>query len=148
MVAAQIRRLVAQLLQRELADPRVDGLISVTRVEVTPDLGQAHVYVSIYGSTRPPATVLQGLKSATRRLQAQVAKQLPLRTAPHLHFELDESLKKQDQMLKLIEEVSRADADDAPAATPAPAETDDSESTADAAKTRKRGGTRPPGAPS
>ena len=114
MVAAQIRRLVSTLIPREVADPRVDGIVSVTRVEVSPDLVEARVFVSVFGATHPPATVLHGLQSAARRLQTQVARQLPLRLAPRLSFALDESLKKQDEVLQLLDDVARADAEARP----------------------------------
>ena len=61
------------VLQRDVADPRIDGLVSVTRVEVTPDLREAKVYLSVLGGHRTPATVLEGIKSAGRHIQAEVA---------------------------------------------------------------------------
>jgi ribosome-binding factor A len=105
-VASQIQRIVATVLLRDIADPRVDGLISVTRVEITSDLREAKVFLSILGNSRPPATVLEGIKSAGRHIQSEVAENLALRYAPHLSFHLDESLKKQAEILKLIQEVA------------------------------------------
>ncbi len=96
----QIQRIVATVLQREIADPRVDGLISVTKVEVTPDLREAKVYLSVLGGKRTPTTVLAGIKSAGRQIQGEVADKLPLRYVPRLTFHLDESLKKQAEILQ------------------------------------------------
>ena len=101
-VASQIQRIVALVLQRDVADPRVDGLVSVTRVEVTKDLREAKVYLSILAAKRPDATVIGGIKSAGRHIQGEVAKGLALRFAPRLAFFLDESLKKQAEILKTI----------------------------------------------
>ena len=56
-ISAQIRRLVAEFIQRELADPRADGLISVTKVDITSDLSLARVYLSIFGNKTPTPTV-------------------------------------------------------------------------------------------
>ena len=105
-VASQIQRIVAMVLLRDVADPRVDGLVSVTRVEVTSDLREAKVFLSLLAATRPPATVLEGIKSAGRHIQAEVAENLALRYAPRLSFHLDESLKKQAEILQKIKEVA------------------------------------------
>lgn len=103
-VAAQIQRIVAIVLQREVADPRVDGLVSVTKVEVSPDLREAKVYLSVLGGKRTPATVIEGIKSAGRHIQNEVASNLAMRFAPRLTYLLDETLKKQAEILKKISE--------------------------------------------
>jgi len=103
-VAAQIQRIVAVVLQRDVADPRVDGLVSVTRVEMTPDLREGKVYLSVLGGSRTPITVLQGIKSAGRHIQSEVADGLAMRFAPRLTYMLDETLKKQAEILKTIDQ--------------------------------------------
>ncbi len=105
-VASQIQRIVAMVLLRDVADPRIDGLVSVTRVAVTSDLREAKVFLSLLGGTRTPATVLEGIKSAGRHIQAEVAENLTMRYAPRLSFHLDESLKKQAEILKIIDQVA------------------------------------------
>ena len=119
-VASQIQRIVATVLQRDIADPRVDGLVSVTRVEITKDLREAKVYLSVLAAKRPEATVIEGIKSAGRHIQSEVAKNLATRFAPHLQFILDESLKKQAEILKTIGEVNAEAA--ARGQTPSPSE--------------------------
>jgi ribosome-binding factor A len=104
-VEAQIQRIVAAVLQRDVADPRVDGLVSVTKVTVSPDLREARVYLSVLGGRRTPATVLEGIKSAGRHIQGEVGEALPLRFAPRLTFQLDETLKKQAEILRKISDV-------------------------------------------
>jgi ribosome-binding factor A len=103
-VAAQIQRIVAIVLQRDVADPRVDGLVSVTKVDVSPDLREAKVWLSVLGGKRTPATVLEGIKSAGRHIQNEVADNLAMRFAPRLTYLLDETLKKQAEILKKIAE--------------------------------------------
>jgi ribosome-binding factor A len=105
-VAAQIQRIVALVLQRDVADPRIDGLVSVTRVTVTSDLREAKVFLSLLGGTRTATTTLEGIKSAARHIQSEVAENLAMRFAPRLTFHLDETLKKQAEILKLIQQVS------------------------------------------
>lgn len=117
-IASQLRRLIATVLLRDVADPRIDGLVSVTRVEVTKDLHDARVFVSVLGSSRPPATVLEGIKSAGRHIQAEAAESLAMRFAPRLSFHLDVSLKKQAEILKLIDNTvgsSHPEGDEKPA---------------------------------
>jgi ribosome-binding factor A len=113
-VASRIQRIAAMVLLRDVADPRVDGLVSITRVETTPDLREARVFLSVLGGTHTPATVLEGIRSAGRHIQAEVADNLALRYAPRLSFHLDESLKKQAEILRRIDEVARQDAADDP----------------------------------
>jgi len=117
-VSHQIQRIVALVLQRDIADPRVDGLVTVTRVEVTRDLREAKVYLSILAAKRPDATVVEGIKSAGRHIQAEVAQELPLRFAPRLSFHLDDSLKRQADILKVIKENAGAPAAEEPGQTP------------------------------
>src|SRR5689334_16773409 len=106
-VGSQIQRIVAAVLMRDVADPRVDGLVSVTRVDVTPDLRDARVWLSVLGGTRPPATIIEGIKSAGRHIQHEVAEQLVMRFVPRLSFHLDETLKKQAEIFKKIDEANR-----------------------------------------
>ncbi|MCL2647299.1 MAG: 30S ribosome-binding factor RbfA [Phycisphaerales bacterium] len=106
-IASQIQKLVAMTLLKEIADPRIDGLISVTRVDVTPDLREARVHLSFLNNKRPPATILEGINSAGRHIQSEVAKGLTMRFVPRLSFHLDESLKREAEILKKIGEANR-----------------------------------------
>lgn len=105
-VAEAIRQTVAEFLTGNVRDPRV-GFVTVTAVEVSADLGHARVRVSVMGSDEEKVTSLEGLASAARFLRAQVAKELPLRTTPELHFELDRGLEhaqRIDQVLRNLKE--------------------------------------------
>jgi ribosome-binding factor A len=105
-VAEAIRQTVAAFLTGNVRDPRV-GFVTVTAVEVSADLGHARVRVSVMGTEEEKAKSLEGLASAARFLRAQVAKELPLRTTPELHFELDRGLEhaqRIDQLLRDLKE--------------------------------------------
>jgi len=105
-VAEVIRQIVAEFLTGGVRDPRV-GFVTVTAVEASADLGHARVRVSVMGSEEEKAKSLEGLGSAARFLRAQVAKVLPLRTTPELHFELDRGLEhaqRIDQVLRNLKE--------------------------------------------
>jgi ribosome-binding factor A len=105
-VAEAIRQTVAEFLTGNVRDPRV-GFVTVTAVAVSADLGHARVRVSVMGSEEDKTKSLEGLASAARFLRAQVAKELPLRTTPELHFELDRGLEhaqRIDQLLRDLKE--------------------------------------------
>src|SRR2546426_12285327 len=87
-VAEAIRQTVAAFLTSDVRDPRI-GFVTVTAVEVSGDLAHARVRVSVMGSDEEKAKSLEGLASAARFLRARIARELPLRTAPELRFELD-----------------------------------------------------------
>lgn len=96
----EIQRELADLL-RTLKDPRVQTMISITRVETTPDLRFAKTYVSFLESDRA-ADALKGLKSASGYLRRELGSRLQLRHTPELQWELDDSISYGARMLKLI----------------------------------------------
>lgn len=92
-VASVIRRAVQEQIQRGLHDPRVRGLVSITRVTVDDDLSEACIAISVLPAEHEALT-LAGLRSAATHLQRRAREGLPLRRMPHLRFVLDDSLKK------------------------------------------------------
>ena len=97
----ELRKELAELL-REVKDPRVQGtMISVTRVEATPDLRYAKVYVSFLQEDKA-ADALKGLKSAGGWLRRELGHALQLRYTPELVWALDDSITYGAKMLKLI----------------------------------------------
>lgn len=98
-----LKRAVATVLQRGLADPRIKGLISVTKVDASTDLKSATVFVSVIPEQHESRTI-HGLQDATRHIQQQVKKAVALRLVPHLRFKLDHDLKKQAEVFAAIEE--------------------------------------------
>jgi ribosome-binding factor A len=91
-VAEQLREEISSLMLREMKDPRV-RLASISRVAVTPDLREARVMVSALGEDEQRHAVLAAMRHAEGFLRAQLGARLEnLRSIPHLHFELDESI--------------------------------------------------------
>ncbi len=109
-IAAVIQRAVQNVLSRGLNDPRVRGLVSVTRVDVTDDLAHATVYISVLPAEHAELT-MHGLRSATKHVRHEVAGALRSRKTPRLEFRLDNSLKKQAEVHRAIAE-ARAGQDD------------------------------------
>ena len=97
---------------RNLKDPRVqDTMISITRVETTPDLRWAKVYVSFLDESRAREAI-KGLKSAGGYLRRELGSALKLRYTPELNWALDDSITYGAKMLKLINSLDTGAADD------------------------------------
>ena len=92
----------------ELKDPRI-GFVTVTGVRTTPDLKQATVYVSVFGSERKREQSITALSAAHGVLQAQIARELRLKRTPQLAFEYDPSVERGVRMTKLIDELAPDD---------------------------------------
>ena len=88
----------------DLRDPRVEG-VTVTRVEVSPDMRQAKVYVSIMGSETQQNLCLHGLKSSAGYLQSKISDRIDTRYTPRLQFLQDEGVKKSLAINKLLSEL-------------------------------------------
>jgi ribosome-binding factor A len=103
-VAEQLQRTLAEILRRELKDPRVANA-SITEVEVSGDLAHARVYFSLLPPDADPAPALAGLESASGFLRRKLARALKLRHIPALHFAHDDSIARGAALTHLIDEV-------------------------------------------
>ena len=90
-VDEEYKRELSQIISYELKNSNITGMISVTKVKVTPDLRYAKIYVSILNSKNVKKT-LEGLKNSSGFIRSELAKRINLRNTPELTFELDESL--------------------------------------------------------
>ena len=101
-----LKTVVANLVQTELNDPRMRGLLTVTRVEVSPDLRLAKVYVSVLGNAGEQKSTLNALRNGAGHLQSLLKKHLEFRVCPILDFRIDEELKGSLATMALIDKVS------------------------------------------
>jgi ribosome-binding factor A len=101
-VESTLQRAIAQVLQREVSDPRIRGLVSITRVKVSPDLAEAQVFVSIMPE-RYESRTMAGLHRASGRIRRMTHDQVALKNMPQLRFELDHSLKTSARVYEAIE---------------------------------------------
>ena len=101
-----LKTVVANLVQTELNDPRMRGLLTVTRVEVSPDLRLAKVYVSVLGNAGEQKSTLNALRHGAGHLQSLLKKHLEFRVCPILDFRIDEELKDSLVTMALIDKVS------------------------------------------
>ena len=104
-VGDQIQRELAEIIHRELRDPRV-GLITLTGVDVSPDCAYAIVYFSCLETAQKPAAVA-GLQRATGFLRSQLGKRIKIWTTPELRFVYDESVERGDRLSRLIDRANR-----------------------------------------
>src|SRR5436190_22343700 len=102
-VADLIQRELSDLLRRELRDPRV-GMITITSVDVSPDLSHAKVFFTLLEKNHLAKTQ-QGLKRSAGFLRSQLARRFKMYTTPELRFVYDESVERGDQLSRLIDSV-------------------------------------------
>ena len=106
-VAEAIKEEVAQILQRELKDPRI-GFVTVTRVAVTADLQHATVYFSTLERHGNPAETEAGLKSAQGYIRKLLGERLRIRVTPEVTFRADPSVAEMARISKLLGEVKKS----------------------------------------
>ena len=106
-VNAVVQQELSLLISREIKDPRISPLTSVVAVDVTPDLKQAKVYISVLGDEEKKKETYEGLKSASSHLRAMLAKNINLRNTPQLEFIMDQSIEYGVNMSKLIDDVNK-----------------------------------------
>lgn len=121
-VARMVKEAVSDAIANHLNDPRIEGFVSVTRVEMAGDLRSADVYLSILsshpvsegqgsavcpGDVGGPKKTFGAITHARSRIQSLVADRLDSKFCPVLHFHLDENFKKTMETMRLIEEAAR-----------------------------------------
>ncbi|MBQ7677607.1 MAG: 30S ribosome-binding factor RbfA [Lachnospiraceae bacterium] len=107
----EVYREISNILRGEVKDPRISPIVSVTRTEVTTDLKQAKIYVSVLGDEEALARTMEGLKSSNGFIRNRLAANLNLRNTPELIFIADDSIAYGIRMSKLIDEVNHGSDD-------------------------------------
>jgi ribosome-binding factor A len=102
--AAAVREVVSMAILTEVRDPRVQG-VTVTRVEMAPDMRSATVHVSVMGSPQKAQLALRGLASSAGFLQSCIAERIETRYTPRLRFELDGGVKHALEIARVLDEV-------------------------------------------
>ncbi len=112
-VGEAVREEIAAFLAGGVKDPRVVGLVTVTAVEMSRDLAQANVFVSVYGSDEERALTMEGLESVATGLRGRVGRALHLRIAPHITFRQDDSIARASRIETLLAGLKAPPAPDA-----------------------------------
>jgi ribosome-binding factor A len=101
-----IREELSELIRRQTKDPRLGCFLTVTRVDTSPDLSHAKVFISIMGSDEEKKQGMDGLTSASKFLYRELRARLSLRRTPELIFCRDDSIERAARVLHLMNEVN------------------------------------------
>jgi len=97
-----IKRIVSEIIFRELKDPRI-GFVTVTGVELSKDMGEAKIGISILGSSTDVRKSMEGIRSSSGYVQKLLGKELKIRSVPRVHFFLDKSVEEGVDLVNRIE---------------------------------------------
>lgn len=109
-VAEMIQRKLAQIIPKEVKDPRLTGFVTISAVKVAADMGHAKVYFTVLNDDKKTATAI--LNAAASYLRSALARSITLRTVPQLHFIYDESIEYGQRLSRLIDKVNPPTSDD------------------------------------
>lgn len=104
--AEAIREVVSMAILTEIRDPRVEH-VTVTSVDVAPDMRTAKVMVSIMGDDKQQHLCMKGLQNSAGFLQSKIAKRIDTRYTPRLTFEIDDGVKKSLEVGKILADLAR-----------------------------------------
>ncbi|MBL7152609.1 MAG: 30S ribosome-binding factor RbfA [Phycisphaerae bacterium] len=106
-VASVVKEAVSSAITHHLSDPRIEGFVSVTRVEMAPDLRNAEVYLSVFGKDASAQNkTFLAIEHAKNRIQSMVAGRLQSKFCPVLHFHKDEQFKRTLETMRLIDQAA------------------------------------------
>ncbi len=108
-VAEQMKKELGDIIGRKLKDPRV-GFVTVTDVEVSGDLQQAKVFISVLGDEEKKHETLSGLAKAKGFIRSEIGQRIRLRKTPELFFEFDESIDYGNRIETLLRELNNPEA--------------------------------------
>jgi len=106
-VGEAIHREISAIIERELNDPRI-GFATVTRVDCTPDLRYARVYVSILGDEKKGRESLRGFESAKKYIRKLIGERIRLKFTPEIEFVLDLSIKESVRIEQIMKELKKS----------------------------------------
>ncbi len=105
-VAEQMKKELGEILTMKLKDPRI-GFVTVTDVEVTGDLQQATIYISVLGSEKEKQDTLLGLTKAKGFIRSEIGKRIRLRKTPELLFEFDEAYEYGNRIETILRDLNK-----------------------------------------
>jgi ribosome-binding factor A len=100
-LAKLIREQISEIIREDVSDPRI-GFVSITQVDISPDLENARIFVSILGDEEKKQEAMKGLESATSFIRGKLGHMLELREVPKISFIRDDSLEKGSRVLGIM----------------------------------------------
>ena len=107
----QLRQEISQVILRQIKDPRLGGVITVTEVHTSSDLRSALVLLSVMGDTATKQSALEGVQSAAAFIRRELRGHLAMRHTPFLRFNLDESMEQGEHLLRIMDELRHSQVD-------------------------------------
>lgn len=111
-INGEVQKELSRIISREIKDPRIHPMTSVTQVMVTSDLKECKAYISVLGDEEAQAETLAGLKSASGYIRRELARSINLRNTPEITFFMDQSIEYAINMSKKIDDVMSKQNDD------------------------------------
>lgn len=105
-IGEQMKVELAALIRDEMKDPRV-GFVSIVKVEVSPDMSTAKVFISVLGDEQAKKNSIKGLESAMGFLRSELSQRMRLRQVPALRFVLDESIEHGARIAALLHQINK-----------------------------------------
>lgn len=102
----ELKKEISQIISFDLKNPDITGLISVTKVKITPDLKYAKVYVSLLNTKNEEKTI-EAIKKSAGYIRSNIAKKVNLRVTPELVFEQDNSMEYGMKIDSILKEIKR-----------------------------------------
>ncbi|MFZ5634829.1 MAG: 30S ribosome-binding factor RbfA [Bacillota bacterium] len=103
-LAEAIKKEISDILHNELKDPRL-GFVTITMVDVTPDLRYARIFASVLGSDEQQKATGEVLNKAAGYIRSELGRRIRLKYTPEISFKLDKSIERGARVIKLMEEV-------------------------------------------
>ncbi len=107
-VNEELKKQISLIIDQDLKNPNITGLISVTKVKTSPDLRYAKVYISLIGSKSKKNT-LEALKNGAGFIRSEIAKRVNLRYTPEISFEVDDSMEYGDRIENILKQIMPKD---------------------------------------
>ena len=104
-INSDVQRVISHVIEFEIKDPRVNSLVSVSKVEVTNDLKECKCYISVLGDQESGQKTIEGLNSAKGFVRKRLAESLNMRNTPEVRFILDDSIAYGVMMSKKIDDI-------------------------------------------
>ncbi len=108
-VAQAIKREVSSIIQRDLKDDRIGGIVSVTDVESSNDCRRAKIFISVFGEEEKQQSTMEALTAHSGAIRGELCRRLGLRFAPEISFHLDISLERGANVSALLNKIARGE---------------------------------------
>ncbi len=100
---------IADIIQKELKDSRIHGIVSITDIEIAHDNSFAKVFYSVFASDEVKQTTIKAIADNTSKIRYEVGKRIRLRLTPELRFIPDDSLERGSNVTQIINKISKGE---------------------------------------